>query len=130
MLQATSMASKSGGERLTNPAYSSPPTQAAEEWSKAAAALAGIDLDSGMRLLDAEYKLGKNIQVRPRGRLRTPLLQLPLLPPQPLPRRLRTQVCVRAVVFVWVGGGWHKNWLSYGCLRHVKQNDEGWKGSA
>jgi COP9 signalosome complex subunit 4 len=27
--------------------------EAAEEWSKAAQALAGIDLDSGMRLLDA-----------------------------------------------------------------------------
>ncbi|PRW20786.1 COP9 signalosome complex subunit 4 [Chlorella sorokiniana] len=34
-----------------------------EEWSKAAHALAGIDLDSGMRLLDAEYKLGKNIKI-------------------------------------------------------------------
>lgn len=37
--------------------------EAQEEWSKAAHALAGIDLDSGMRLLDAEYKLGKNIKI-------------------------------------------------------------------
>ncbi|EFN55852.1 hypothetical protein CHLNCDRAFT_48784 [Chlorella variabilis] len=37
--------------------------EAQEEWSKAAQALAGIDLDSGMRLLDAEYKLGKNIKI-------------------------------------------------------------------
>ncbi|PSC69483.1 COP9 signalosome complex subunit 4 [Micractinium conductrix] len=34
-----------------------------EEWSKAASALAGIDLDSGMRVLDAEYKLGKLVQI-------------------------------------------------------------------
>eukprot|EP00887_Chlorella_sp_A99_P001820 scaffold19.g1820.t1 len=37
--------------------------QQQEEWSKAAQALAGIDLDSGMRVLDAEYKLQKNIQI-------------------------------------------------------------------
>lgn len=37
--------------------------QQQEEWSKAAQALAGIDLDSGMRVLDGEYKLQKNIQI-------------------------------------------------------------------
>lgn len=37
--------------------------EAQEEWSKAAHALSGIDLDSGMRLLDAEYKLGKNVKI-------------------------------------------------------------------
>lgn len=34
-----------------------------EEWSKAAQTLAGIDLDSGMRQLDNEYKLAKNIKI-------------------------------------------------------------------
>ncbi|KAI3437752.1 hypothetical protein D9Q98_000200 [Chlorella vulgaris] len=34
-----------------------------EEWSKAAHTLAGIDLDSGMRLLDAEFKLATNIKI-------------------------------------------------------------------
>ena len=37
--------------------------QQQEDWSKAAQALAGIDLDSGMRVLGAEYKLSKNIQI-------------------------------------------------------------------
>ena len=34
-----------------------------EEWSRAAQALAGIDLDSGMRVLEPEYKLGKNVKI-------------------------------------------------------------------
>lgn len=34
-----------------------------EEWSRAARALAGIDLDSGMRTLDPEYKLQKNVKI-------------------------------------------------------------------
>eukprot|EP00976_Prorocentrum_cordatum_P089812 1187857-Prorocentrum_minimum.AAC.5 len=34
-----------------------------EEWSKAAQILGGIDLDSGNRILDAEYKLGKCVKI-------------------------------------------------------------------
>ncbi|KAK9863293.1 hypothetical protein WJX84_010863 [Apatococcus fuscideae] len=34
-----------------------------EDWSRAAQTLAGIDLDSGMRTLDGEYKLSKNIKI-------------------------------------------------------------------
>lgn len=34
-----------------------------EDWAHAAQALAGIDLDSGMRVLDPEYKLAKNIKI-------------------------------------------------------------------
>ncbi|KAK9815676.1 hypothetical protein WJX72_007876 [[Myrmecia] bisecta] len=34
-----------------------------EDWSKAAQTLAGIDLDSGMRQLDAEYRLSTNIKI-------------------------------------------------------------------
>eukprot|EP00877_Chromochloris_zofingiensis_P013874 jgi/Chrzof1/8740/Cz03g22180.t1 len=34
-----------------------------EEWTKAAQILAGIDLDSGMRVLDNQYKLQKNIKI-------------------------------------------------------------------
>ncbi len=37
--------------------------EAQEEWSRAAQALAGIDLDSGMRILDPEYKLDKNVKI-------------------------------------------------------------------
>ena len=37
--------------------------EAQEEWSSAAQALAGIDLDSGMRVLDPEYKLDKNVKI-------------------------------------------------------------------
>ncbi|CAK0738357.1 hypothetical protein CVIRNUC_001031 [Coccomyxa viridis] len=34
-----------------------------EDWNKAAKTLAGIDLDSGMRLVDDEYKLRQNIKI-------------------------------------------------------------------
>ncbi|EIE27709.1 hypothetical protein COCSUDRAFT_45959 [Coccomyxa subellipsoidea C-169] len=34
-----------------------------EDWAKAAKVLAGIDLDSGMRVLDDEYKLRQNIKI-------------------------------------------------------------------
>mmetsp|Transcript_10184 Transcript_10184/g.30634 ORF Transcript_10184/g.30634 Transcript_10184/m.30634 type:complete len:393 (-) Transcript_10184:278-1456(-) len=34
-----------------------------EDWTAAARTLAGIDLDSGMRQLDADYKLGKNVKI-------------------------------------------------------------------
>ncbi|KAL6774595.1 hypothetical protein ACKKBG_A25590 [Auxenochlorella protothecoides x Auxenochlorella symbiontica] len=34
-----------------------------ELWSQAAQALAGIDLDSGVRLLDGEYRLEKNVRI-------------------------------------------------------------------
>ncbi|BDA48473.1 COP9 signalosome complex subunit 4 [Coccomyxa sp. Obi] len=34
-----------------------------EDWAKAAKVLAGIDLDSGMRVLDNEYKLRQNIKI-------------------------------------------------------------------
>lgn len=37
--------------------------EAYEEWSQAARALAGIDLDSGMRVVDPEYKLVKNVKI-------------------------------------------------------------------
>jgi COP9 signalosome complex subunit 4 len=37
--------------------------QSQEEWSAAARALAGIDLDSGMRVLDPEYKLSNNVKI-------------------------------------------------------------------
>lgn len=34
-----------------------------EDWSAAARTLAGIDLDSGLRQLDAEYRLAKNVKI-------------------------------------------------------------------
>ncbi|KAK9836339.1 hypothetical protein WJX81_006781 [Elliptochloris bilobata] len=37
--------------------------EAEEDWAKAAQVLAGIDLDSGMRVLDNEYKLRQNIKI-------------------------------------------------------------------
>jgi COP9 signalosome complex subunit 4 len=37
--------------------------EAKEEWSSAAVALAGIDLESGMRVLDPGYKLEKNVKI-------------------------------------------------------------------
>jgi hypothetical protein len=37
--------------------------EAAEEWTAAARALAGIDLESGMRVLEPEYKLGKCVKI-------------------------------------------------------------------
>ena len=37
--------------------------EAREEWGRAARTLAGIDLDSGMRTLNPEYKLAKNIKI-------------------------------------------------------------------
>lgn len=37
--------------------------QSQEEWSKAAQTLAGIDLESGMRVIDPEYKLGMCVKI-------------------------------------------------------------------
>jgi len=37
--------------------------QSQEEWIKAAQTLAGIDLESGMRLIDPEYKLGMYVRI-------------------------------------------------------------------
>ncbi len=43
--------------------FSMPSALTQEEWSKAAHALAGIDLDSGMRLLDAGDRVCLNHEV-------------------------------------------------------------------
>jgi COP9 signalosome complex subunit 4 len=37
--------------------------EAEESWTAAAQALAGIDLDSGQRVLDAVYKLSKCVKI-------------------------------------------------------------------